>query len=94
MNSYVSMQARAEHVQYQLTNEHSRVGFLLEAIQCSDTGLQAAMASIKTDNGFEGKKNNFEVTAANLLRYDSVPKKEIKWMEEGLSPNFISSGHF
>ena len=47
------MQASAEHVQNQLPNEHSRVGFLLEAIQCSDPGLQAAMASIKTDNGPE-----------------------------------------
>ena len=28
-NAYVSMQASAEHVQYQLPNEHSRVGFLL-----------------------------------------------------------------
>ena len=37
------MQASEEHVQYQLPNEHSRVGFLLEAIQCSDPGLQAAM---------------------------------------------------
>jgi hypothetical protein len=27
------MQACAEHVQYQLPNEHSRVGFLLDAIQ-------------------------------------------------------------
>ena len=40
------MQASAEHVQYQLPNEHSRVGFLLEVIQCSDPGLQAAMASV------------------------------------------------
>ena len=37
------MQASAEHVQYQLPNEHSRVGFLLEAIQCSDPGLQATV---------------------------------------------------
>ena len=37
-NAYVSMQASAEHVQYQLPNEHSRVGFLLEVIQCSDPG--------------------------------------------------------
>ena len=36
------MQASAEHVQYQLPNEHSRVGFLIEAIQCSDPRLQAA----------------------------------------------------
>ena len=31
-NAYVSMQASAEHVQYQLPNEHSRVGFLLKAL--------------------------------------------------------------
>ena len=69
------MQASAEHVQYQLPNEHSRVGFLLEAIQCSDPGLQTAMAHIKTDNGPEGMRNNFEATAAHLLPYDSVVKK-------------------
>ena len=73
-NAYVSMQASAEHVQYQLPNEHSRVGFLLKAIQCSDPGLQAAMASIKTDNGPEGMRNNFEATAAHLLPYDPVAK--------------------
>ena len=42
-NAYVSMQASAEHVQYRLPNEHSRVGFLLEVIQCSDPGLQAVL---------------------------------------------------
>jgi hypothetical protein len=50
-NALVSMQECAQHVQYQLPNEHSRVGFLLDAIQCSDAGLQAAMASVRTDNG-------------------------------------------
>ena len=69
------MQASVEHMQYQLPNEHSRVGFLLEAIQCSDPGFQAAMASIKTDNGPEGMRNNFEATAAHLLPYDPVAKK-------------------
>ena len=45
------MSACAEHIQYQLPNEYSWVGFLLDAIQCADEGLQAAMASVKTDNG-------------------------------------------
>ena len=45
------MSACAEHVQYQLPNECSRVGFLIDAIQCADAGLQATMASVKTDNG-------------------------------------------
>ena len=77
------MQASAEHVQYQLLNEHSRVGFLLEAIRCSDPGLQAAMASIKTDNGPEGMRNNFETTAAHLLPYDPVVKKRSSGYKRG-----------
>ena len=78
------MQASAEHVQYQLPNEHSRVGFLLESIQCSDPGLQAAMASIKTYNGPEGMRNNFEATAAaHLLPYDPVAKKRSSGQKRG-----------
>ena len=69
------MHASAEHVQYQLPNEHSRVGFLLEAIQYSDPGLQAAMASVKTDNGLQHMRHNFEDTAAHLLPYGPVAKK-------------------
>ena len=69
------MQASAKYVQYQLQNEHSRAGFIPEAIQCSDPGLQAAMASIKTDNGLEGMRNNFEAMAAHLFYYDPVARK-------------------
>lgn len=74
-NAFVSMQAAAEHITYQLPNEHSRVGYLLDAIQCSDAGLQAAMASIKTDNILGGLRNNFEAAATHLLPYDPVQKK-------------------
>ena len=77
------MQASADHVQYQLPNEHSRVGFLLEVIQCSDPGLQVAMASIKTDNGLEGMRNPFEATAAHLLPYDPVVKKRSSGQKRG-----------
>ena len=77
------MQASAEHVQYQLPKEDSRVGFLLEAIQCSDPGLQAAMASFKTDNGPEGMRNNFEATAAHLMPYDPVAKKRTSGYKRG-----------
>ena len=82
-NDFVSMEASAEHVQYQLPNEHSRVGFLLEAIQCSDPGLQATMASIKTDNSLEGMRNNFEASAAHLLPYDPVAKKRSSGYKRG-----------
>jgi hypothetical protein len=67
------MQAAAEHVTYQIPNSHSRVGYLLDAIQCSDAGLQAAMANIKTNQ--TGLRNDFEATASFLLPYDPVQKK-------------------
>jgi hypothetical protein len=74
-NAFVSMQAAAEHVTYQLPNERSRVGFLLDAILSSDAGLQAAMASIKTDQTPTGLRNDFEAAATHLLPYDPVLKK-------------------
>ena len=72
------MQAAAEHVTYQIPNSHSRVGYLLDAFQCSDAGLQAVMANIKTDQGETGLRNDFEArhsTASFLLQYDPVQKK-------------------
>ena len=69
------MSAYAEHVQYQLPNESARVGLLIDTIQCADAGLQAAMASVKTDNGPYGLRNNFERAVAHLLPYDPVAKK-------------------
>ena len=74
-NAFVSMQACAEHIQYQLPNGHSRVGFLLDTIQTSDASLQAAMASIRTNDGPNGMQNDFEQSAAHLLPYDPVAKK-------------------
>ena len=43
--------------------------------QCADAGLQAAMASIKTDNGLYGLQNDLERAVAHLLPYDPVAKK-------------------
>ena len=82
-NAFVSMQACAQHVEYQLPNEHTRVGYLLTGIQCPDPGLQAAMASVKTDNGPGGMRNNFESTASHLLPYDPVAKKRAAGNKRG-----------
>ena len=79
------MQASAEHVEYQLPNEHSRDALLLEVIHCSDPGFQAAMASIKTDNGPQGMGNDFEATAAHLLPYDPVAKKRSNGKKRNLT---------
>jgi hypothetical protein len=76
-NACVSMQAAAENVTYQLPNEHSRVGFLLDAIQCDDAGLQAAMASVNAHKIANGLRQNFEAAATHLLPYDPVQKKRV-----------------
>jgi hypothetical protein len=74
-NAYVSMQSCAQHVEYQLPTEHTRVGYLLEGIQCNDAGLQAAMASVKIDTAPGGKRADFEAASTHLLPYDPVAKK-------------------
>jgi hypothetical protein len=74
-NAFVSMTQCAQHVQYQLPNGHSRVGFFLDAIECSDAGLQAAMASVRTDQGPNGMRSDFERAVAHVLPYDPVAKK-------------------
>ena len=65
-NAYISMQQCSEHVKNQLPNEHARVSYLLEGIQCPDPGLQAAMASIRTDDGPDGMRNNFEASPSHI----------------------------
>ena len=69
------MQQCAEHVEYQLPNSHTRVSYLLDSIQCSDAGLQAAMASVRTDDAPQGMRSDFESAAVHLLPYDPVAKK-------------------
>ena len=74
-NAFVSMQQCAEHIAYQLPNKLTRVRYLLEGIQYSDPGLQAAMASMLTDDGVNGLRSDFEKAAAHLLPYDPVARK-------------------
>ena len=74
-NAYVSMEVCATHVPYQLPNEFTRVGFLMDTIQCNDAGLQAEMANICSDDGATGKRNNFQTTALYLLTYNPVAHK-------------------
>ena len=69
------MQQCAEHIAYQLPNEHTRVGYLLEGIQCSDPGLQAAMVSVRMDDGANGMRSDFEKAVVHLLPYDPVARK-------------------
>jgi hypothetical protein len=85
-NAYVSMRQCVEHITFQLPNERTRVACLLDAIQCNDPGLQAAMAQVRTDTDLVGgKMNDFEATASYLLPYDPVSKKRAAGAKRGLA---------
>ena len=61
---------------FQLPNGQTRVKYLLDAIICSDAGLQAAMAMIRNDDRPDGKLSTFEDAATYLLQYDPVAKRK------------------
>ena len=89
-NAYVTMVACAEHVAFQLPNEHSRVGFLLDAIENDAPKLQAAIANVEEDTGDgteanPGKRNDFELAVSYVLPKDPVAKKREVSNERGMS---------
>ena len=75
-NDYASMQQCADHVAFQLPNEHTRVLYLLGGIQCNDAPLQAAMDIVRYDAIPGRNMNEFEATASYLIPHDPVPKKQ------------------
>ena len=83
-NAYVSLVACAEHIAYQLPNEHSRVGYLLESIQNNDPGLQAAMANVRSSKGPGGMRSDFELMVAHILPYCPVRKKHTAGTKRGV----------
>ena len=56
---FVAMQAAAKHVEFQLPNGHSRMGYLLNSIEYED-------ATVEDDDGPAGKLNDFEAAAAHI----------------------------
>jgi hypothetical protein len=74
-HAYVQLQAASEHIEYQLPNEHSRVGYLIDSIQNNDPGLQAGLANVRSDKGPEGMRGDFETMVAHILPYCPVTKK-------------------
>jgi hypothetical protein len=82
-NAYVSMEQCAHHVDYQLPNQHSRVGYLLAGIENNDPGLQAAMAAVRTDKGPDGMRNDFEACVAHIVPYCPVAKKRTAGTKRG-----------
>ena len=75
--AYVSMEACILHVQFQLPNPFTRVGYLLDGIENNDPQLQAAIARVSDDTGPGGKREDFEACAAYLLPRDPVAKRRV-----------------
>ena len=95
-NAFVSMQQCAIHVEFQLPNEYSRVGYLLDAIETTDASLQAAMALVRNDDDpTVGKRSNFESTTTCLLPHDPVAKKRTNnpARQRGAEISSIDSSH-
>jgi hypothetical protein len=54
-------------------------------------GLQAAIASVRTDDGPNGKRNDFEAAATHLLPYNPVGKKRLSETKKGAGINSMVS---
>ena len=71
---FLQLQEASNHVQFQVPNEHTRVGYLIDNIKCSNAALQAAIAKACTNTG--GARDNFEQAVAELLSVDPyIPNK-------------------
>jgi hypothetical protein len=75
------MEQCAQHIDYQLPNQHSRVGYLLAGIRNNDPGLQAAMAAVQTNKGAGDMHNNFEACVAHIVPYCLDAKKRTEISE-------------
>jgi hypothetical protein len=82
-HAYVQLQAASEHIEYQLPNEHSRVGYLIDSIQNNDPGLQAGLANVRSDKGPNGMRGDFEAMVAHILPYCPVSKKRTAGSKRG-----------
>ena len=73
-SAYVALESAQLHIpDYQLPSEHTRVGYLLDHIQCSDAELQATIASIRSDPA--GMRVNFEAAVAHIIPSDPVARR-------------------
>ena len=58
-----------------MPDERTRVGYLIENIECGDADVKAALAAIKLDDNVNGLRNDFERAVALLVPVDPVEKK-------------------
>ena len=89
-NAYVSMVACTQHVSFQLPNESTRAGCLLDGIDNADPPFQALMARVLDDTGKGGKRTIFELCDAYILPKDLVVRRRSS-QEKRQSADIISS---
>ena len=74
-NAMEQLRLASNHVPYQLPEEHTRVGYILDAIETTDSRLQAALSSVRADTDEGGKRSNFETTVAFITPEDPVAQR-------------------
>ena len=73
--AFVQLQEAAQHVDFQLLTEHTRVQYLLDNITNNDADLRAALASIRINTN--GMRDNFERSVSFLLPVDPFSKSKL-----------------
>ena len=83
-NCFVSMNQCAQKITVQFPYEFNCVGYLLDAIECPDPQLQAALAQVRQDKTpITGLRNNFENAVAHLKPSDPVARNRLKTNRTG-----------
>ena len=81
--AFVMMTQASAHAEHQLPESYTRVGYVLDHIDCMDPGLQAGIANINTNRDTEGPRYNFEGMATQLSRHCPVAKKRTSASKRG-----------
>ena len=91
-SKYEQIVEAAQHIPFQIPDQRARVGYVLDNIDNSDAALQASIANIRTDQGPNGKRNNFESAVTTLLQFDpflksNAAKKSVSFNISGVDGN-------
>ena len=71
-NKHSQLVEAAQNVQFQVPDEHTRVGYFLDNIEHQDADLRASIAQISTNA--QGTRNDFEKSVSILLPVDPFAK--------------------
>jgi hypothetical protein len=74
-HAHVLMSQCSQHIHVELPTGYTRVEALLEAIECDDASLQAALAQIRTDESATGPHHDFEAAVTIIVPQCPVARK-------------------